>query len=67
MSKNGYDISQCQHKIDKLQQCCKKHQVRPCLSHWLALVRLEVYAVLQVMLCCLCGSSLFAVPCIPCN
>jgi hypothetical protein len=67
MSKNGYDISQCQHQIDKLQQCCKKHQVRPCLAHLLTMVWLEVCAFAAVDVVLPLWQLLARCACVPCN
>ena len=29
LSKNGYNVSQCSHQVDRLKKCCEKHQARP--------------------------------------
>ena len=46
LSKNGYNVSQCSHQVDRLKKCCEKHQAR-------SLGCLAFHVQGELFMCCL--------------
>ena len=49
LSKNGYNVSQCSHQVDRLKKCCEKHQARSLVLPCIFWARRVAY----VLSCCL--------------
>ena len=49
LSKNGYNVSQCSHQVDRLKKCCEKHQARALVSPCIIRARRGA----DVLSCCL--------------